>query len=120
MIALTVHEDTAIAEGVPAAGVRLVFMGLIALTVAIAMKVVGVLLITALLIIPPAAARRFARSPESMAAGAVLAGLLAVVGGIGFSLAWDTPSGPSIVATAAALFALSVVAGHLATRFAGR
>lgn len=108
LIALTVDEDTAIAEGISALRTRLAFMILIALTVALAMKVVGILLITALLIIPPAAARGLARSPESMAMLAIGIGLLAVVGGIGASLTWDTPSGPSIVATAAVLFVLSL------------
>ncbi len=108
LIALTVHEDTAIAEGVASLRTRLTFMVLIAFTVALAMKLVGVLLITALLIIPAAAARGFARSPEAMAAGAVLAGLIAVGAGLAASLAWDTPSGPSIVAASAALFALTL------------
>jgi zinc transport system permease protein len=112
LIALTVHEDTAVAEGVASLRVRLIFMVLIALTVALAMKIVGVLLITALLIIPPAAARSLARSPEAMAAYAAGVGLLAVAGGIGSSFACDTPSGPSIVASAAALFALSLAVGR--------
>jgi zinc transport system permease protein len=86
-------------------------MVLMALTVAVAMKIVGILLVTALLIIPPAAARRFARSPESMAVTTVVLGGLAVAGGIAASLYWDTPSGPSIVATAAVLFVLSLGAG---------
>ena len=108
LIALTVDEDTAIAEGISGFRTRLAFMILIALTVALAMKVVGILLITALLIIPPAAARGLAHSPEGMAVLAVGAGLLAVAGGVGASLTWDTPSGPSIVAMAAALFVLSL------------
>jgi len=114
LIALTVHEETAIAEGVATLRARIAFMLIIALTVALAMKIVGVLLITALLIIPAATARRFATSPEGMAIGAVVAGLLAVIGGIGASLNWNTPSGPSIVAAAAALFLLSLAAGRLA------
>ena len=108
LIALTVHEDTAIAEGVASMRTRLTFMVLIAFTVALAMKLVGVLLITALLIIPAAAARGFARSPEAMAVGAVVAGLIAVGAGLAASVTWDTPSGPSIVAAAAALFALTL------------
>ena len=109
LVALTVHEDTAIAEGVAPARTRLVFMMLIALTVALAMKLIGILLITALLIIPAATARNFARSPEAMALGAMGVGVAAVIGGLAASLAWDTPSGPSVVATAVALFAVSLV-----------
>ncbi|OGL58919.1 MAG: hypothetical protein A3I72_11585 [Candidatus Tectomicrobia bacterium RIFCSPLOWO2_02_FULL_70_19] len=110
LLALTVHEELAQAEGVPAWRVRLAFMGLIALVVAIAMKIVGVLLITSLLIIPPAAARRFARTPEQMAFLAALLGCAAVAGGLAASLRWDTPAGPSVVLAAAALFALSALA----------
>ena len=89
---------------------RLAFVLLIAVTVAVAMKIVGVLLITALLIIPAAAARRFARTPEQMAVLAAVLGAVAVAGGIAASLTFDTPAGPSIVVAAAALFMLSALA----------
>ena len=84
-------------------------------TVAIAttMKVVGVLLITSLLIIPAAAARQFARTPERMALLAAGAGVLAVTFGLGGSLAWDTPAGPSVVVAALLVFLLSLAAGAL-------
>jgi zinc transport system permease protein len=108
LLNLTVHEDLARVEGVPADRVRLAFVLLMAIVVAIAMKIVGVLLITALLIIPAAAARNFARSPEQMAVLAALAGALAVTAGLAASLVLDTPSGPSIVAASAILFALSL------------
>jgi len=107
LLSLTVHEELAFVEGVPVAKVRLVFMLLIALLVAVAMKIVGLLPVTALLIVPAAAARRFARTPEGMAAFAVAIGMLAVLFGLWGSLAWDTPSGPSIVVAAVAGFALS-------------
>lgn len=116
LLALTVHSELAAAEGVPVTAVRLGFMLLIALVIAIAMKIVGILLITSLLIIPAAAARRFARTPEQMAAGAALLGSLAVLGGLGGSMTWDTPSGPSIVLAATALFALTLVTGALRRR----
>ncbi|MCZ6534040.1 MAG: metal ABC transporter permease [SAR324 cluster bacterium] len=108
LLAVTIHEELAQAEGVPVFAVRFVFMLLIALVIVIAMKIVGILLVTALLIIPAAVARRFARTPEQMAAGAAGAGVIAVVGGIGASLAWDTPSGPSVVLVAALMFLLSI------------
>ena len=111
LIALTVNEDISRAEDFAATGVRLAFTVLIAITVAIAMKIVGILLVTALLIIPPAAARRLARGPETMALFTVAVGGLATVAGIAASFAWDIPSGASIVAAAAALFAVSAGAG---------
>lgn len=115
LLNLTVHEELATVEGVPVIRMRFVFLLLVALTVALALKVVGVLLITSLLIIPPAAARRFARTPEAMAGLAALVGALAVSGGLAASYAWDTPAGPSVVVAATVLFLLSVaVAGPLA------
>jgi len=110
LIAMTVNESIARAEGFAGTGVRLAFTVLIAITVAIAMKIAGILLVTALLIIPPAAARQFARNPESMALITVVVGALATVAGIGASFTWDLPSGPSIVAATALCFALGVCA----------
>jgi zinc transport system permease protein len=73
------------------------------------MKIVGILLITSLLIIPAATARRFAVSPEVMAVLSSLIGVAAVIGGLYGSLTFDTPSGPSIVVAALLLFVLSLV-----------
>jgi len=107
MIALSIHEDLARVDGVPVLKIRLVFMLLMAIVVAIAMKITGILLITALLIIPAAAARKFSTSPEQMALLAMLLGMISVVLGVLSSLQWDTPTGPSIVVAAALLFFVS-------------
>jgi len=104
MIAISIHEDLAKVEGISVLKIRLVFMLLMAVVVAVAMKITGILLITALLIIPAAAARKFSHSPEQMALIAMLLGMIAVVAGMMGSLQWDTPTGPSIVLAAAALF----------------
>lgn len=119
LLAVTVHGDLAQAEGVNVPAVRLAFMLLIALVIAIAMKIVGIVLITSLLIVPAAAARRLSRTPEQMAVIASLLGCAAVAGGIWGSFTWDTPSGPSIVVAATLLFALGLVLGEL-PRLAGR
>lgn len=109
LIFATLDETLAQVEGVPVVRLRLLLMGLIALVVALAMKVVGVLLITSLLIIPAAASRRFSRSPEVMAVGASLLGITAVTGGLALSYFFDAPAGPSIVLAASACFAISLV-----------
>jgi len=109
LLATSVDEDLARVEGVDTGRVRLAFVLLLALVVALAMKIVGVLLVTALLVIPAAAARRFAQGPEAMAIYAALIGAVAVVGGLFASLKFDTPSGPSVVVTAAAIFAASLL-----------
>jgi len=104
LLAITVHEELARVEGVPVLPVRLGLMLLIALVIASAMQVVGVLLITALMIIPAATARRFARTPEEMAVLAAGFGVLAVLLGIWGSFSHDTPTGPSIVVAAMVAF----------------
>ncbi|MCK9737978.1 zinc ABC transporter permease subunit ZnuB [Pseudomonas syringae] len=109
LLAMTVHEELARVEGLPVATLRMTLMLLIAVVIAVAMKIVGVLLITSLLIIPAAAAQRHARSPEQMALGASLLGVIAVCAGLSLSWFKDTPAGPSIVVCAAALFLLSFV-----------
>ena len=109
LLAITVHEELAAVEGVPVTAVRTALMLLMALVIAIAMKVVGVLLITALLIIPAAASRRLTRTPEQMAISASALGSLAIIGGLAASFYWDTPAGPSVVLTASSLFILSLL-----------
>lgn len=109
LILATLDEPLAQVEGVPVVRLRLLLMGLIALVVALALKVVGVLLITSLLIIPAATSRRFSRSPEAMAIGASVLGMVAVCGGLALSYCLDTPAGPSIVLAASSFFALSLL-----------
>jgi zinc transport system permease protein len=107
ILAVAVHEELARSEGVAVDRVRLIFMLLMAVVVAVAMKIVGIILITALLIVPAASARRFAKSPEAMALLAVVFGLLSVLGGVFASMQWDTPAGPSIVLVSVSLFFIS-------------
>ncbi|BFM04855.1 zinc ABC transporter permease subunit ZnuB [Halioxenophilus aromaticivorans] len=110
MLAITVDEDLAHVENVPVFWVRASLMLLMALVIAIAMKVVGVLLITALLIIPAATSRKLSKTPEQMAIFASLLGMTSVIGGLTASYFWDSPAGPSIVLCAAILFLLSLAA----------
>lgn len=109
LLAGTVSSELAAAEGLHPERARIIFMLLMAAVIAIAMKIVGILLITSLLIIPAAAARRFASSPEMMAVLAAIIGVIAVCVGLFGSLTWDTPSGPSIVVAAAMIFLLSLL-----------
>ncbi len=109
LLAATLSVDLAQAEGLKPDRARVVFMLLMAGVIAIAMKIVGILLITSLLIIPAATARRFAATPEQMALFAIGLGTLAVLGGLTGSLQFDTPSGPSIVVAALGLFVASLL-----------
>ncbi|MHA1600970.1 MAG: metal ABC transporter permease [Alphaproteobacteria bacterium] len=116
LLALTIHEELARAEGVPAMRVQIAFMLTLAVAVAIAMKVVGVLLIVSLLLIPAAAVRGLSRTPEQMAILAAVAGVLSVVGGLFASLRWDTPSGPSIVVVGTLIFTLGLAVSAVRQR----
>lgn len=107
LLAISLHQELAQVEGLDVTRLRLLLMLIMALVVAVSMKIVGVLLITSLMIIPPATARRFATSPEQMALGASVAGCVAVAGGITASWFFDTPTGPSIVVVSALLFIFS-------------
>lgn len=109
LLAMSVQEELAQVEGVAVARVRLLFMLTIAIVIAVAMKVVGVLLIVSMLIIPAAVARRFAGTPEQMAAIAALVGCVSVAAGLFASARIDTPAGPSIVAVATALFFATLI-----------
>lgn len=109
LMAATVSAEIAQAEGLKPETTRFIFMMLMALVIAIAMKIIGIMLITSLLIIPAATARRFAKTPEAMAVMASIIGVLAVIGGLYSSLYYDTPSGPSIVVAAVVLFIASLV-----------
>lgn len=109
LFAATVNIELAQAEGMNPERANIIFMLLMAAVIAISMKIVGVLLITALLIIPAAAARRFSSAPEQMAIFAALIGVGGVFGGLFGSLEWDTPAGPSIVVAALGLFVISVL-----------
>ena len=109
LLTATVSPDLAFAAGVDPEREKTVLMLALALVVAVALKIVGALLIGALLVIPAATARPFARTPETMVLGAACVGVLAALGGLWGALIWDTPAGPSIVCAAALLFAVSSV-----------
>ena len=120
LLAVTVSEDLARAEGINPTIPRIIFMLLLAIVIAIAMKIIGVLLITALLIIPAATARRFAKTPVAMAIIASIFGVLAVTAGLFGSLKLDTPSGPSIVVAGLIIFLISLIPLYKRSSDSGR
>lgn len=107
LISISVNEELARVDGIAVEKIRFVFMILLAMVIAVALKVVGILLITALLIIPAATARIFSKSPRQMVLLSVLMAIVAVVLGLYSSLSWDFPTGPAIVVSASCLFFVS-------------
>ncbi|MCC5993751.1 MAG: metal ABC transporter permease [Rhodobacteraceae bacterium] len=116
LLTATLNEDLAHAAGLRPDRERLVLTLSLAIVVAVALKIVGALLIAAMLIIPAAAARNMARTPEMMAVMAIAIGAVSVWGGLRLSLWQDTPSGPSIVVVAALIFALATLGAGLLRR----
>ena len=93
LLSLAVHEDLAAAEGAATERTKVMFVIVLALVVAIAIKIVGALFTIAFLIMPAAAARPLAQTPEQMAVYAALFGMVAVAAGLFLSLSFDTPGG---------------------------
>ena len=104
LVNATLNAELAAAEGGYPDRARLALTLGLAVAIAVAIKVVGVLLMTAMLVIPAAAARAFTRTPEAMAAGAVAIGTIAVAGGLWISWETDSPGGPTIALAAALAF----------------
>ena len=112
ILLLVINPDIAHIEGVNTTKLQLLLMLLITIFIALAVKVVGVLLVTSLLIIPAAAARIISDSPERMAVLASFIGILSVIGGLIFSYYYDIPTGPLIVVVALTLY-ITILAGGL-------
>ncbi|QFQ89280.1 hypothetical protein F8A10_18115 [Paracoccus kondratievae] len=108
LVTASVNEELAMAAGIDPARERLILSLALAVVVAIAIRIVGALLISAMLIVPAAAARGFSATPERMAGSATLIGAIAVLGGLWASLRLDTPAGPSIVAISALIYVVTL------------
>jgi zinc transport system permease protein len=109
ILSATIEPDIAKAEGVPVRMVSIAYAVLLALVVALGLRLVGALLIVALLVMPAAAARSLARSPAQMAMLATAFAGAAVVIGVALSALIDWPAGPAVAVAAAALFFASLL-----------
>ena len=105
---ITVSEELAFSNGINIQFTKLLLTFLLAFTIGIAMKFVGALIITSLLIIPAATAKYYSKTPESMALIAITIGMLSIIGGLLFSFIYDTPTGPSVVLSNTCLFFISL------------
>ncbi len=107
LLLVSLNEELAKAEGVNYLFHQLVFMLMVALAVSVSVQIVGVLLITSLLIIPPAIASAFANSPAQMIGQSIGFSILSVLAGLGVSMQYDVATGPTIVIILGGLFVLS-------------
>ncbi|MBI1648842.1 metal ABC transporter permease [Hyphomicrobium sulfonivorans] len=108
LLRLAVHEELAAAEGVKRDRIRAAFIFLLAVTIAVAMKIVGILLVMAFLVVPAVAARPLAGTPERMVLLTALIAVASVVVGLWLSFAFDASGGPSIVIVMSLVAALSL------------
>ena len=113
LLLVTIDEDLAKAEGINPLYMNLLLTSVLTIVVAVSLQIIGLLLITAMLIIPAATSRRLTNSPEQMALGATIIGIFCVISGVYLSVEFDTPSGPSIVIVSAILFFVSYFLGVL-------
>lgn len=116
LLSLIVQRNLALVDGVKEGRIRFFFLILLSIVVAIAMQIVGILLVVSLLIMPAAIASRFAKSPEQMAILSGLIGVLCVCSGVYVSLYWDTPAGPTIVVIASLIYLASLFGQNRAIR----
>ncbi len=116
LLAMTLDVELAQVEGTPVFWMQLVLMVLTAITVALAMKVVGILLITALMVIPAASARYWAKTPEQMVIIAGVFGCLSIFMGLLFSITIDAPAGPAIVVAAGSIFFMATLSQAVSCR----
>lgn len=113
LVSIAVHEELAAAEGLSVKRAEAILMLLLAVTIAIAMKIVGVLLIIAFLVMPAAAARPFAATPEAMAVIAAVVGVVSAAVGLWLSMSADVPGGPAIVVVLSAASLAAITWGVL-------
>jgi zinc transport system permease protein len=113
LCAVVLDEEGARVAGVPVAPLNVAVAALAAVTVALSMRVVGVLLIAALMVLPVSAAMRVAWSMRSALLLSVAAGLLSVLSGLTLAYYADLPPGGTIVLVAAALVLTATFGGRL-------
>jgi zinc transport system permease protein len=109
LIRLGFHRELAQVQGVPVRRVEVGFLILLAIAVAVGLKAVGVLPISALLVLPGATARFYSRSFRQMVLVSVLMGGVSLITGFGMALMTPVPPGAAVALIASVLFILSVL-----------
>jgi zinc transport system permease protein len=113
MALMTLSEDLAHVSGTSVRRLNLIFVVLLTLTVALSIRLLGIILVTSLLVIPPATARNVASTLRQELLLSLVCGLLSGIGGVVSSYQFDLPCGPSIVLTSVGLFLVSLAARAL-------
>ena len=113
LLFMGVDPEAARAAGVPVTALRFLLLSVLAVTIVASVKLVGIVLVSAFLVIPAATGQALARSLRAMLGLAVGTAIGSVLGGLWLSWLWDLPSGATIVLVSATLFFVAVIAGRL-------
>lgn len=113
---LSAQEDLAHVCGVPVRRLNYFFVGILTLTVSASIRLLGVMLVTALIVIPAAAARNVSRNLRQQILFSLIVGVISGVGGVVLSYRFDLPAGPTVVITAIALFVATLFAARISSR----
>ena len=109
---ITAQEEIAEVCGIPVRRANYLFIGVLTLTVSLTIRLLGIVLVTALLVIPPAAARNVTRNLRQQIVVSVLLGMVGGIGGPMLSYQLNVPCGPAIVLVSIALFAVTFILGR--------
>ena len=112
LLFLGVDEEAARAAGIPATALQYMLLTLLAVTIVAAVRLVGIVLVSAFLVIPAATGQALARSLRGMMIVAIASAVVSVTVGLWLSWAWDLPSGAAVVLVSAGLYFLTLVAGR--------
>ena len=113
---LSAHEEMAHVCGISVKALNYLFILGLTVTVAMSIRLLGIILVTALLVVPPAAARNVSRNLRQQIVNSLVIGLLSGVVGIMASFQFDVPCGPAIVLSAIALFVVTLALGKFINR----
>jgi zinc transport system permease protein len=112
LLFLGVDEEASRAAGLPATRLHFLLLTLLAVTIVGAVRLVGIVLVSAFLVIPAATGQALARSLRGMLGIALASALASVWAGLWLSWTWDLPSGAAIVLVSALLFFFALVRGR--------
>lgn len=113
LLALSYDEEFARIRGVPVKGLYFTMIGLLAVTIVMVIQVVGLILVIALLTIPPFIVEKYAKSLMQMMVGSTLLGSIFTIIGLGLSYRYNLTSGASIILVAGVAFLFSLFIGRM-------
>ena len=113
LLVMSYDDEFALIRGVPVRTLYFGMIGLLAVTIVLVIRVVGLILVIALLTIPPFIVEKYARSLVQMMVGASLLGAVFTVAGLWLSYTYDLTSGAAIILVAGSVFLISLLVDKL-------